>query len=120
MKAHNAVGLKRLVMAMQWSCQGLRHAARNETAFRQELLLTCLLGPVGFWLGDGTVEKILLVGSLFLILIVELLNSGLEAVVDRIGEEHHLLSGQAKDMGSAAVLIALVNAAVVWGCVMLL
>lgn len=120
MKAHNARGVKRLGMALQWSWQGLHHAARNEIAFRQELLLTGLLGPMGFWLGDGAVEKVLLVGSLLLVLIVKLLNSALEAVVDRIGGEHHLLSGQAKDMGSAAVLIALVNAAVVWGCIIIL
>lgn len=120
MKAHNARGLKRLAMALLWSWQGLQHAVRNEAAFRQELLLTCLLAPAGFWLGDGATEKILLTGSLLLVLIVELLNSSLEAIVDRIGEEHHFLSGQAKDMGSAAVLIALVNAVVVWGCIILL
>ena len=119
MKPHNATGLKRLFKALQWSWRGMKHAVANEIAFRQEFLITCLLGPLGFWLGKSEVEKILLVGSLFLVLTVELLNSSVEAAVDRIGEEQHPLSGQAKDMGSAAVFISLVNAALVWGCILL-
>jgi diacylglycerol kinase (ATP) len=120
MKPHNARGLKRLFMALLWSWKGMKHAVANETAFRQEFLITCLLGPLGFWLGNNAVEKILLIGSLFLVLTVELLNSSLEAVVDRIGSEQHPLSGQAKDMGSAAVFVALINAVVVWGCILFL
>jgi diacylglycerol kinase (ATP) len=120
MKPHNAAGLTRLFRALQWSWQGIKHAFVNEAAFRQEVLFTCLLGPLGFWLGNTVVEKILLVGSLFLVLTVELLNSSLEAVVDRIGEEPHPLAGHAKDMGSAAVFVSLLNAAVVWGCLLLL
>jgi diacylglycerol kinase (ATP) len=120
MKAHNTKGVQRLYMALLWSWKGMKHAFANEAAFRQECVITCLLGPLGFWLGNNAVEKILLVGSLLLVLTVELLNSSLEAVVDRIGEEPHPLSGQAKDMGSAAVFLTLINAAVVWGCILLL
>ncbi|HHO48700.1 MAG TPA: diacylglycerol kinase [Desulfobacteraceae bacterium] len=120
MKPHNATGLTRLFRAFQWSWKGIKHAFVNEAAFREEVLVTCLLGPLGFWLGNTPVEKILLVGSLCLVLTVELLNSSLEAVVDRIGEEPHPLAGHAKDMGSAAVFVSLFNAAVVWGCLLLL
>ncbi|HIJ82801.1 MAG TPA: diacylglycerol kinase, partial [Magnetococcales bacterium] len=94
---------------------GLRAAWKNEAAFRQELLLALILLPVAIWLGEGGVERALLTGSLFLVLVVEVLNSGLEAVVDRIGPEHHPLAGRAKDMGSAAVFLALLNVVLVWG-----
>lgn len=107
-------GLRRLWLATTYSYGGLCAAWKNEAAFRQEVVLVCIAAPVGFWLGQTGVEKALLIGSLFLILIVEMLNSALEAVVDRHGSAFHELSGRAKDMGSAAVLIALVNAAVCW------
>ncbi len=81
----------------------MRAAFRHEAAFRQELLLAILLVPLGLWLGDGGVERALLVGSWILVMIVELLNSAIEATVDRFGPEHHELSGRAKDIGSAAV-----------------
>ena len=107
-------GLTRLFNATRYSYQGLLAAFKYEAAFRQELLLVCLLTPVGLWLGNNGVERALLVGSLILILIVELLNSGIKAIVDRVGDEPNKLSGRAKDIGSAAVFISLLNAAVVW------
>ncbi|OQX11153.1 MAG: diacylglycerol kinase [Desulfobulbaceae bacterium A2] len=88
--------------------------ALAEAAFRQELLLVAVLAPVGLWLGKSGVERALLCGSLLLVLIVEILNSAIEAAIDRFGGEHHPLSGQAKDMGSAAVFLALANVVIVW------
>lgn len=112
-------GLGRLIRAFNCSMAGLRSAVKYETAFQQELLLCILLVPLGLWFGHTGTERALLVGSLFLVLIVELLNSALEAVVDRISTEQHPLSGKAKDLGSAAVLIALANLVVVWSCIIL-
>lgn len=94
---------------------GLTAAWRSEAAFRQECLLTLLLLPLAFWWGRNPVEWALLIASCLLVLAVELLNSAIEAVTDRVGAERHELSGRAKDMGSAAVLISLVLVAVVWG-----
>ena len=112
-------GLRRLIRASGYSWAGLRAACRNEAAFRQELALCLLLVPLGLWLGEDGVERALLVGSLLLVLMVELLNSAIEAVVDRVGAEHHELSGRAKDMGSAAVLVALLNVVVIWVLVLI-
>ena len=107
-------GFTRIVQASRFSWQGIRAAWQHEAAFRQEVLLAAALIPAGFWFGDGAVEKALLVGSVLLLLLVELLNSALEAVVDRFGGEHHELSGRAKDQGSAAVAVAILILAVVW------
>ena len=90
---------------------------RREAAFRQELALCVVLVLAALWLGKNGVEWALMIGSLLLVLIVELLNSGIEAVVDRFGDELHELSGRAKDMGSAAVMISLLNVPVIWGLV---
>ena len=114
MAFQNHSGWRRLVNATGYSWAGLKAAWRNEEAFRQESLLCALLAPLALWLGDSTVERALLIGSLLLIMIVELLNSSLEATIDRIGPERHELSGRAKDIGSAAVFVALLNAALVW------
>jgi diacylglycerol kinase (ATP) len=100
--------------ATQYSLSGLAAAARHEDAFRQELILVALLTPVALWLGDTGVERALLIGSLVLVLIVELLNSAVEATVDRISFENHRLAKRAKDIGSAAVMLSLCNAGVVW------
>ncbi|MEO5331748.1 MAG: diacylglycerol kinase [Magnetococcus sp. YQC-5] len=113
-----ATGWTRLINATGYSMAGLQAAWKNEAAFRQEAVLALILLPVGAWLGDGAVERALLMGSLLLVLAFELLNSGLEAVVDRIGPEHHALSGRAKDLGSAAVLLALLNVVLVWGLIL--
>lgn len=110
-----ATGLTRIIAAAGYSWQGLRAAVQHESAFRQELLLCLLLVPAGIWLGRATVDYILLLGSLLLVLIVELLNSAIEAVVDRQGDEFHELAGRAKDMGSAAVFIALLLVGLIWG-----
>jgi diacylglycerol kinase (ATP) len=107
-------GWRRLVNATGYSWAGLKAAWRNEEAFRQEGLLCAVLTPLALWLGNGAVEQALLIGSLLLIVIVELLNTGIEVAVDRIGQERHELSGRAKDIGSAAVFMAVLNAAVVW------
>jgi diacylglycerol kinase (ATP) len=107
-------GLRRIINATCYSLAGLRSAWREEAAFRQESMLCVVLVPAGFWLGQTAVERALLVGTCLLVLVVELLNSGIEAVVDRVGLEHHQLSGQAKDLGSAAVLLSLTLTLVVW------
>ncbi len=107
-------GIRRLIKAAGFSFNGLAAAFRHETAFRQEVALSLLLIPLALWLGENGVEQALLIMSWLLVLMFELVNSGIEAVVDRVGTEHHELSGRAKDVGSAAVLVALVNAAVVW------
>ena len=110
-------GIRRILRAARFSAQGLKLAFRHEAAFRQEIALVVVLLPIAAWLGQTAVEHALLIGSCLLVLIVELLNSAVEAAIDRHGEEHHELSGRAKDMGSAAVFISLVLVAVIWGLV---
>lgn len=112
-------GLKRVLSAAGYSAKGLRSCWRNEAAFRQEVLACIVLVPLALWLGNGGLEKAILIGVLLLVLIVEVLNSSIEAVVDRIGHEHHELSGLAKDQGSAAVMLSLLNVAIVWALVLL-
>lgn len=107
-------GIARIIAATGNSWAGLRAAFKHEAAVRQELLLLVVLTPLAFWLGETGVEYALLIGSLLLVLMVELLNSAIEAVVDRIGPEHHELAGRAKDIGSAAVFVALAHAALIW------
>ncbi|OED38617.1 diacylglycerol kinase [Chromatiales bacterium (ex Bugula neritina AB1)] len=107
-------GLQRLVAAAGFSIQGMVAGYRNEAAFRQEVWLLVVLVPVALWFGDSISESLLLISSLLALLIVELLNSAVEAVVDRTGEEYHELSGRAKDMGSAAVLLTLITVVLVW------
>ena len=109
----------RIVKAARYSYAGLRDAVRYDTSFRQELALGIVLTPIAIWLGKDGLERALLVGSMTLVLIVELLNSSVEALVDRVGSEPHELSARAKDLGSAAVFVALVNVPVVWGLVLL-
>lgn len=109
----------RIVRAGSYSASGLRAAIRKEAAFRQEVLLFVVLAPLALWLGRNGVERALLLGSLVVVLIVELLNSAVEAAVDRIGKKHHKLSGRAKDMGSAAVYLALMLVVVTWGLVLM-
>jgi diacylglycerol kinase (ATP) len=109
-----ATGVRRLINATRFSLEGLAAAARHESAFRQELLLAVVLLPLGLWLGDDGVERALLTGSVLLLLVVELLNSAIEAVVDRVSLENHALAKRAKDYGSAAVMISLAATALVW------
>jgi diacylglycerol kinase (ATP) len=117
--ASENTGLRRIVLAAKYSWQGLTTCYRKESAFRQELWLAVVLAPLGLWLGSNGIERALLVGSLFIVLIVELLNTGIENTVDRFGNEQHKLSGRAKDMGSAAVMLALVMTGVIWGLVLI-
>ncbi len=107
-------GLQRVWKATVYSLQGLDAAWRNESAFRQECVIALILLPVSFWIANSWVEVAVLMGVCFVVLIVELLNSAIEAVVDRVGHEHHDLAGQAKDMGSAAVMLSLILAAGTW------
>ncbi|HKJ76949.1 MAG TPA: diacylglycerol kinase [Gammaproteobacteria bacterium] len=111
-------GVRHVLKAFGYSLKGLRAAFAHEEAFRLELIAVAVLLPAALWLGAGGVEKALLAGSLLVVLIVELVNSAVEAVVDRVGTESHELSGRAKDVGSAAVFMALVNVAVTWGLVL--
>jgi len=104
----------RLVRALGYTRKGLVAAYRGESAFRQELILAIVLLPLGAWLGQNGVERSLLMGSVVLVLVVELLNSAIEAVVDRGGKERNRLAGQAKDMGSAAVFMALLLLVLTW------
>ncbi|MEY4695437.1 MAG: hypothetical protein RLZZ95_1886 [Pseudomonadota bacterium] len=106
-------GLNRILHATGYSLQGLR-AGWGETAFRQEAMLSFVLLPVSFWLGQNWVEITLLAGSVLLVMIVELLNTCIESAIDRIGPEWHDLSKRAKDMGSAAVLLSLLLALGIW------
>jgi diacylglycerol kinase (ATP) len=115
--AHGIADLRRVIRALGFSLQGLK-AAWGETAFRQEIVLFVILAPLGYWLGRDPVERVLLIGCLVLVLIVELLNSAIEATVDRVGKDRHKLAGHAKDMGSAAVLLAILLAVLVWGMVL--
>jgi diacylglycerol kinase (ATP) len=119
MSTRGSKGLDRLFKAFGYSMQGLSAAFRNEAAFRQEIYLAIVLIPLGTYLGETGAERALLVSVIFLVLITELINSGVEAVVDRFGGEHHELSGRAKDIASAAVLISLINVLIVWGCILI-
>ena len=111
-------GLVRLFNALGYSRDGLTAAWKNEAAFREEVLLAIVAIPLAVFLGETGVDRALMIGSILLILIVEILNSGLEAVVDKASPEKHELAKRAKDMGSAAVLLSLISAATVWACVL--
>ena len=110
-------GLLRIWNAWLYSLTGIAAAWKNEAAFRQEIVLCLILVPSAFWYGSTAVERILLIGSCLIVLIVELLNSAIEAAIDRIGEDRHRLSARATDMGSAAVLISLLIVIITWGLV---
>ena len=112
-------GLRRLFNAFGYSLAGFRAAYKHEDAFRQEVLLAIILIPLALWLPGSGIGKALMVGSVLLVIIVELLNSAIEATVDRISLENHDLAKRAKDIGSSAVLVSLVNVGVVWGLVLL-
>lgn len=114
-----ATGLRRIINATRYSLDGLRYAARHEQAFQQELVLTVALTPLALWLGENGVERAVLIASLILVLVVELINSAIEATQDRISLEQHPLAKHAKDFGSAAVMLALANAALVWFLILL-
>lgn len=118
MADQSATGVRRLIVAFGYSLKGLRACFANEEAFRLEIFAFGALAPLGIWIGNTGVERALLVGSLLSVLICELANSAIEAVVDRFGSERHELSGRAKDIGSAMVLLALLLVGVTWGLVL--
>ena len=107
----------RILKAAMWSLQGLRSAWLHESSFRLEVYLFLVLAPLGWWLGESGVERALLIGSCLLVLSIELLNSSIEAVIERYGPEFHELAGRAKDMGSAAVFVLMLNVVLVWGLI---
>ncbi|MEI7254181.1 diacylglycerol kinase [Dickeya dadantii] len=115
---NKTTGITRIIKAAGYSLQGLQQAWRHEAAFRQESLLTLAAIIIACWLPVAMVERLLLIGSVVLIVLFELVNSAIEAVVDRIGMDYHELSGRAKDIGSAAVFVACLLAAGVWGAIL--
>ena len=108
----------RILLATKWSMQGLRAAWLHESSFRLEIYLLVVLAPLALWLGQGAIERVLLIGSCLVVLGAELLNSAIEAVIERYGAEHHELAGRAKDMGSAAVFLLMLNVLLCWGLVL--
>jgi len=110
-------GITRIIKAFGFSMKGFRAAWKHEAAFRQELMLTVVLAPLAFVISETTTQLALLLLTLFVVLITEILNSAVEAVVDRVSDEQHKLAGRAKDMGSAAVFLSLTMTAVIWGLV---
>ena len=110
-------GIKRILNAFVFSWKGYKAAFKHEEAFRQEVFVLIIAVPLAIWLGESALETALLIGSVLLLMLVELLNSAIEAVVDRIGSEWHELAGRAKDMGSGAVLLAIINMLVIWGVI---
>lgn len=112
-------GIKHIIKAFGFSMAGFHSAWRYEAAFRIEVFLFVVMVPIAIWLGETSLEKAILLACLFVVLLTELLNSAVEAVVDRVGEEHHSLSGRAKDFGSAAVFVSLINTIAVW-CLILI
>jgi diacylglycerol kinase (ATP) len=111
-------GPRQIWQALVWSLHGLRAGWRVEASFRLEVILCVILLPVGLWLGHGALEKALLAGSLLPVLAAELLNSGIEAVVDKLWPGYDAVAGRAKDMGSAAVFLLMMNVLVIWGVIL--
>lgn len=114
MAFYNEKGLKRFFNAILFSFAGFKATWKHEEAFRQEVIVFIVAVPAVFWLTGNNIERILLIASIVLVMIVELLNSAIEAVVDRVGEEFHELSGRAKDIGSAAVMLSIMLATTTW------
>ena len=117
-KGHMPRGPGRILKATIWSWQGLRAAWLHESSFRLEVWLLVVAVPLALWLGDSGLERAVMIGSCLLVLAAELLNSAIEAVIERYGPEHHELAGRAKDMGSAAVFVLMMNVLVCWGLIL--
>lgn len=115
MSSTESRGPRQILHALRWSAKGLRAAWRHEASFRLEAYVFVVMFPLGLWLGNGMLEKAILCGSLLLVLSAELLNSAVEAVVDKVSPEFHELAGRAKDMGSAAVFLLMLNVMLCWG-----
>jgi diacylglycerol kinase (ATP) len=120
MSKQSETGIKRIISAFFYSKNGILSCWKMEAAFRQEIVACIFLVPLAIFIGNGGVEKAILISTCLLVLIVEILNSAIEAVVDRISPTHHDLSGLAKDLGSAAVLLSIVNLLVVWSFILLI
>ena len=118
-KGHMPRGPGRILKATIWSWQGLRAAWLHESSFRLEVWLLVVAVPLALWLGQSPVERVLLVGSMLLVMAMELANSAIEAVIERYGPEFHVLAGRAKDMGSAAVFVLMMNVLLCWGLILL-
>ncbi|MGE8217141.1 Diacylglycerol kinase [compost metagenome] len=116
---HMPRGPRRIFKAAVWSWQGLRAAWLHESSFRLEVYLLAVLAPLALWLGQTPVERALMIGSMLLVLAMELANSAIEAVIERYGSEFHEMAGRAKDMGSAAVFVLMMNVLVCWALVLL-
>jgi diacylglycerol kinase (ATP) len=116
--SHAPRGPGRIWRAFVWSLQGLKAAWCTESSFRLEIYLFVVLAPLAWWLGESAIERALLIGSMLLVISAELLNSSIEAVIERYGAEHHELAGRAKDMGSAAVFVLMLNVMLVWGLIL--
>lgn len=108
----------RILKATRWSLQGLCAAWRHESSFRLEVYLFAVLAPLAWWLGETAVERVLLIGPMLMVMSIELLNSAIEAVIERYGAEHHELAGRAKDMGSAAVFVSMIAVVLTWGAIL--
>ncbi len=108
----------RILKATIWSFQGLRAAWLHESSFRLEVYLLAVMAPLAIWLGDNAIQRVLMIGSCLLVLSAELLNSAVEAVIERYGPEFHELAGRAKDMGSAAVFVLMMNVLLTWGLIL--
>ncbi|WP_256645445.1 diacylglycerol kinase [Thermomonas paludicola] len=108
-----------VLRAAKWSMLGLRAAWLHESSFRLEVCMFLVLGPLGWYMGGSGVERVLLIGSCLLVMAMELMNSSMEAVIERYGAEHHPLAGRAKDMGSAAVFVLMMNVVLVWALLLL-
>ena len=119
MAGQNQQGLTRIINAVFFSIAGFKAVWKHEEAFRQELLLLLVTTPLALWITENNIERVLLIGSIIAVLLVELLNSAIETAIDRIGPEHHELSGRAKDIGSAAVMLSLALAALVWALILI-
>jgi diacylglycerol kinase (ATP) len=115
---HMPRGPARILKAAKWSWQGLCAAWMHESSFRLEVCMFVVLAPLGLWLGHDPVERVLLVGSMLLVIAMELANSAIEAVIERYGPEYHVLAGRAKDMGSAAVFVLMMNVLLCWGLIL--
>lgn len=116
---HMPRGPGRILKAAKWSWQGLCAAWMHESSFRLEVCLFVVLAPLAIWLGQSPVEQILMIGSMLLVIAMELANSAIEAVIERYGPEYHVLAGRAKDMGSAAVFVLMMNVLLCWGLILL-
>ena len=114
MEKAKKTGIRRLINAFYYSLSGFKAAWKNEEAFRQEIILSVFVIPAAIWLGTSARDRALLIAVYLIIPLVELLNSAIEAIVDRMGSERHVLSGRAKDLGSAAVLLSICIAIIVW------